>query len=149
LPSPQCWMELRQRGLLAGDGLFTPAAVRAYIEAPPPEFPALTFYAADVGPGNAIYVPWRWAHQVHNIGECIAVSRFYVSRENFDAALQFFRTTLGFAPVLLLRTLIGTRAARTFFKRSDVRSALATGRSTAPLRALMRLAMKPRRRIGT
>jgi hypothetical protein len=71
------------------------------------------------------------------------VSRFYVSRENYDAAVQFFRTTHGIAAMLLLRSLIGTRAARTFFKRPDVRRALASGRSTAPLRFLMRLAMKP------
>jgi Cupin-like domain len=146
VPAPRCWEELRARGLLTEDGLFTPDTVQAYLDAPPGGFPPVTFYAADVGLGDAIYVPWRWAHQVENVGESIAVSRYYVSRENYAAAVEFFESTRGSIPALLLRTVMGTRAARAFFRRPGVRRWLAHGRSAAVPRFLMRRAMGQGRR---
>jgi uncharacterized protein YegP (UPF0339 family) len=117
--------------------------VRSYLETPPAGFPAVAFHVADVGAGDAIYVPWRWAHQVENLGESIAVSRFYVSRENYDAAIESFRTTAGTIPAFLLRTLMETRAARAFFRRPDVRRWLGSSRSAAAVRRLMRRVMTP------
>jgi hypothetical protein len=143
---PRYWEELHALGLLTEDGLFTPGTVQAFLDAPPDGFPRVTFYAADVGPGDAIYVPWRWAHQVENVGETIAVSRYYVSQENYAAAVEFFRSTLGAVPALLLRTVVGTRAARAVFKRPGVRAWLASGRSAAVPRFLMRRAMGHGRR---
>jgi len=64
-----------------------------------------------------------------------------VSRENYDAAIEFFRTTTGTIPAFLLRTLMGTRAARAFFRRPDVRRWLGSGRAAAAVRRLMRRAM--------
>jgi len=144
-PSPECWALLAAQGLLTDRGLFTPETVRQYLAAPPDGFPAVTFYTADVGGGDAIYVPWRWAHQVQNITEALAVSRFYVSAENFDAFVDHFRTSKGRPAALLLRTLIGTRSGRALFRQPRVRRWLAAGRTSAPLRALMCRAMAPDR----
>jgi len=140
---PRCWPTLEARGFITDRGFLTPASVRRYIEAPPAGFPPVTFHAIDVGPGDAIYVPWRWAHQVQNLGESIAVSRFYVSEENYHAFVDFFGTARGPGAALLLRTLIGTAAARALFRQPRLRRWLADGRAAAPLRGLMRYAMKP------
>jgi hypothetical protein len=140
--APQCWSALETHGLVTDRGLFTPETVRRYLAAPPDGFPAVTFYAADVGAGDAIYVPWGWAHQVQNIGEALACSRFYVSEENFDAFVRYFRTSRGPAAATLLRTVIGTRPARALFRRPRVRAWLKDGRASAPLRAWMQRAMK-------
>jgi hypothetical protein len=108
---------------------------------PPDGFPAVTFYSADVGAGDAIYVPWGWAHQVQNIGEALASSRFYVSEENFEAFVAYFRGSVGPSAAMLLRTVIGTRAARKLFGRPRVRRWLEESRGAAPFRAVMRRAM--------
>ena len=141
-PLAQWWKELEQRRFLDERGLFTPETVHQYLIKPPDGLPHLTFCIADVSPGDGIFVPWRWAHQVENLGESIALSRFYVSEGNYRAFLGYFRETSGPWSSRLLRILIGTRAARAVFKEPDVRRWLANSRSAAPLRALMARAMR-------
>ena len=149
MPSPQCWTKLRQRGLLARDGLFTPAAVRAYVDAPPPGFPALTFYAADVGPGDGIYVPWWWRTRctipasASRSAASLRVTREFRRRVAVLPDDARFRT--GACVEDADRHAGGPHILQALGRADGARDRpLATGRSTAPLRALMRLAMKTR-----
>jgi len=77
----------------------------------------ITFHWADVPAGDVIYVPWRFFHQVHNVTESIAMSRYYVARENYQAYLDFLRG--------VSRT--GAVAARALLGSERMRRALGSG----------------------
>lgn len=73
--------------------------------------PGITFYWADVPAGDVIYVPWRFFHQVHNLTESIAMSRYYVARENYQAYLDFLRG-VSRTGAMTARVLLGSKGMR-------------------------------------
>lgn len=73
-------------------GFVTVEGIERYLAGRLRELPdGIKFYWADVPAGDVIYVPWRFFHQVHNVTESIAMSRYYVARENYQAYLDFLR----------------------------------------------------------
>ena len=139
ITAPQCWQQLQEKGFVTEYGLFTPEAVQRYVAKPPDGFPKLQFYVHDVTEGNTIYVPWRWGHQIQNIDEVIAVSHYYISRENYPAAVHFMRDNFGRVLTFLVRALIGNGTTRAILKTPFVRKLLAHRLTTASFQTLMRL----------
>lgn len=68
-------------------GVVTVDGIERYLAGELRELPeGIKFYWADVPAGDVIYVPWRFFHQVYNVTESIALSRYYVARENYQAS---------------------------------------------------------------
>jgi hypothetical protein len=130
---------LKHAGLLGDDYFATPERIQRYLTAPPAGLPRLEFFAGDVPAGSTIYVPWEWAHQVHNLGETLAVSRYYLSRENAREGLQFLKDELGTVPGLVFQAIIGGERRRRFWRQPLVRSLAASAAGKRLFQALMKL----------
>lgn len=140
-PEPT-WERKRAAQRLVRSGLATPAnhttkfswsgfvtvdGIQRYLTGALRDLPEnLQFYWADVAAGDLIYVPWRWFHQVHNLTESIAVSRYYVARENYSAYLAHLRE-VSRATTLLTRALIGSPRMRRLLGSAGARRVCAQG----------------------
>ena len=125
-PEPT-WERKRAAQRLVRSGLATPAnhttkfpwsgfvtvdGIERYLKGTLRDLPEdLQFYWADVAAGDLIYVPWRWFHQVHNVTESIAVSRYYVTHENYPAYLAHLRD-VSRGTTMLTRALLGSPRMR-------------------------------------
>ncbi|XP_019619076.1 PREDICTED: lysine-specific demethylase 8-like [Branchiostoma belcheri] len=49
-----------------------------------PEFRTLPWWSADIGPGDCLYVPYAWLHQVRSHGRNIAVNNWWTPLSEFD-----------------------------------------------------------------
>lgn len=120
------------------EGLVTPAGIRRYLdgrlEGLPPD---ITFQWADVVDGDLIYVPWRWFHQVHNVTESLAVSRYYVAEENYAAAVAFLRER-GWLRALAFRGLAGSSTMRRLLSTPSVQHALSARWICTAVRGVLR-----------
>jgi hypothetical protein len=93
-------------------GFVTVDGIERYFAGNLGELPhGIKFYWADVPAGDVIYVPWRFFHQVHNVTESIAMSRYYVARENYQAYLDFLRGVSRTGAVTA-RVLLGSKGIR-------------------------------------
>jgi oxalate decarboxylase/phosphoglucose isomerase-like protein (cupin superfamily) len=102
----------------------------------------LKFYWADVQAGDVIYVPWRFFHQVHNVTESIALSRYYVARENYQAYLDFLRDVSRTAA--LTASLLASERVRRAVGSGSVRRLCSGGLGRAVTAAALRLTrLKP------
>ncbi len=99
----------------------------------------LTFYWADVAAGDLIYVPWRWFHQVHNLTESMAVSRYYLSRENYVAYMSCVRERSR-AATAALRALIGSNGPRRVVGSAGARRLVSRGVGKALFAGALRMA---------
>jgi hypothetical protein len=106
---------------VARDGFITPEGIARYLAERPPEIPGIEFYTVDVPAGSTLFIPWKWAHQVHNMGECLAVSRYYISAENYEACSTFVRRRFGPVAATAFRGLVGTEQRRRFWKNPPLR----------------------------
>jgi Cupin-like domain len=124
----------------AGSGFVTVEGIERYAAGNRDGLPEdLTFYWGDVSGGDLIYVPWRWFHQVHNVTESIAVSRYYVSHENYEAYLTFLRDVSRTA-TLATRLLIGSGTARTLVGSAPARRVVSRGVGKALFAGALRIA---------
>jgi hypothetical protein len=119
------------------DGLVTVADLQGYFFLRPDALPDLEFFAGDVPAGSAIYVPWGWAHQVHNLGFSLAVSRYYASEENYHAFREALLETNGRLAGELFRVLAGSARRRRVWRLESARAAL----ESSAARALFRTAL--------
>lgn len=121
-------------------GFVTVEGIEKYVAGKLHDLPEdLTFHWADVAAGDLIYVPWRWFHQVHNVAESMAVSRYYVSRENYLAYLTF-RRDISRTSTVALRLLIGSNRVRRVIGSARVRRVLSRGVGKALFSRAIRLA---------
>ena len=121
-------------------GFVTVDGIEKYVAGKLTDLPEdLVFYTADIAAGDLIYVPWRWFHQVHNVRESVAVSRYYVSRENYLAYLTF-RRDISRASTMALRLLIGSDRARKVVGSAPARRIVSTGVGKALFSRALRLA---------
>jgi len=111
-------------------GFWELEGIRRYLAAPPPKLTVERFCAADVRAGDAIFVPARWAHQVHNIGESLAVSRYFVSANNYAGCRHDIERRFGPLSGSLLDAVLGGPRRRSALRSGVVRKALSstTGR---------------------
>jgi Cupin-like domain len=102
-------------------GFVTVDGIERYLAGELRELPeGIKFYWADVPAGDVIYVPWRFFHQVYNVTESIALSRYYVARENYQAYLDFLRG-IGRAAPVTAQLLLGSERMRRALKSLPAR----------------------------
>jgi hypothetical protein len=120
-------------------GFVTLEGIERYTAGKLPDLPAnITFYWADVGAGDVIYVPWRWFHQVHNVTESIALSRYYVARENYQAYIAFMRD-ISRTGTVTVRILMGSERTRRLVGSEGARRAWSHGVGKALVSRALRL----------
>ena len=118
------WTRLMHEHGVMTDGFVTAEGLRRYFAEKPSQLPELDFYYAEVPAGSTVFVPWQWAHQVHNQGECLAYSRYYVSADNYDACHEFLKRNFGPVAGALFRGVIGSSRSRSILRNPSIRAVL-------------------------
>jgi hypothetical protein len=144
---PIDYEEARRRMLAAGlcdaKGYLSEATIAAYLQSRTPSLPKLEFQWVDVEPGDLIFVPERWAHQVDNLGESLSTSRYYVSAVNYAAGEAYIRETGGDAAGRIFRAFIGNERRRELLKKPIVRKILSSSASQRAFHGALRFAGIP------
>jgi len=121
-------------------GFVTVEGIEKYLARQLSDLPEdLTFYWADVAAGDLVYVPWRWFHQVHNVTESMAVSRYYLSRENYVAYMTCLRERSR-AATAAMRALIGSNGPRKLVGSASTRRLVSRGVGKALFSGALRMA---------